>query len=127
MATGLAEKPRRECRTICLPVFEDEYRRIVDDAQQFRTWMEGSWAEWPELFPEDFSSRIVEPETEASQDSDVALAKNQLERWKLLPNLEQIVHRKFLILLPSSRYEALGNANQLNLVDFMFHRRKPLR
>ena len=36
MAAGLAEEPHRECRTICLPISEDEYRQIVGDPQWFR-------------------------------------------------------------------------------------------
>ncbi len=52
MAAGLAEGPRRESRTICLPIDEEEYRRIVETPVAFRAWVERSIAEMPELFPE---------------------------------------------------------------------------
>ena len=52
MAAGLAEEPHRECRTICLPISEDEYRQIVGDRQLFRQWLSKAAAERPELFPE---------------------------------------------------------------------------
>jgi len=52
MAAGLAEGPHRESRTMCLPVDEEEYRRIVETPKAFRDWLEQAIADMPELFPE---------------------------------------------------------------------------
>ena len=52
MAAGLAERPHRECRTICLPISAEENGQIVDHAGSVRLWIENAVADMPELFPE---------------------------------------------------------------------------
>src|SRR5579872_442833 len=44
----------RRCSTICLPVDQDTYRRLVDDPRRFRCWLDPSFRDGPELFPKDF-------------------------------------------------------------------------
>jgi hypothetical protein len=52
MANGLAAESSGCIRTICLPVVEEEYQRVIDDAQQFRRMLDSFYEQTPELFPE---------------------------------------------------------------------------
>jgi hypothetical protein len=45
----------RSCSTICLPVGKDTYADIVADPGRFRRWLEQSFRDHPELFPEGFA------------------------------------------------------------------------
>ena len=89
MAAGLAEKPHRECRTICLPISEDEYRRIVDDSVLFRQWIERTLAELPELFPETISGGFHLKDRRMSAKLDVMLRRIELRdatSWSIRPS-----------------------------------------
>lgn len=89
MAAGLAEKPHRECRTICLPVSEDEYRRIVDDSVLFRQWIENTLAKSPELFPETISGGFHLKDRRMSAKLDVILRRIELcdaTSWSIRPS-----------------------------------------
>jgi hypothetical protein len=54
MANGMAGSAG-SIRTICLPILEEEYRRIVEDAAQFRRALNRYYEQEPDLFPEGFS------------------------------------------------------------------------
>lgn len=59
MADGLAKRsPTRDIRTICLPCREEDYDAIVSQPQQFRLWLNESFARYPELFPEGFTHKF---------------------------------------------------------------------
>src|SRR5262245_42268868 len=47
-------KPRGSC-SICLPIDKADYQQVVDSAEAFRRWLDQSFCEMPELFPEAFS------------------------------------------------------------------------
>ena len=55
MANGVANESPRGIRTICLPVTEERYRQIMDDAVAFRAWLEECFRHVPELFPLGFT------------------------------------------------------------------------
>src|SRR3989304_2616692 len=55
MANGLAAESSGRIRTICLPIGEEEYQRMIDDASQFRGVLDCCYDQMPELFPENFS------------------------------------------------------------------------
>ena len=55
MAEGSALPWRRGHATICLPIEEGEYEAIVENPKEFRQWLDGCYAETPELFPEAFA------------------------------------------------------------------------
>ena len=55
MAEGSALALARGHATICLPVREEEYETIVEHPKRFRHWLDGCFAEMPELFPEGFA------------------------------------------------------------------------
>jgi hypothetical protein len=45
----------RSCSTICLPIDQDSYPQLADDPARFRAWLDGSFRDHPELFPEAFA------------------------------------------------------------------------
>lgn len=51
MANQSAERPTLNSRTICLPITEERYAKIVDQPAEFRRWLEESQEQMPELFP----------------------------------------------------------------------------
>ena len=54
MANGLAAEASGSIRTICLPIGEEEYRKIIEDGARFRRVVDRCYLETPELFPEGF-------------------------------------------------------------------------
>jgi hypothetical protein len=45
----------RPCSTICLPVGKDDYTGLIGDPDRFRAWLDQSFRDHPELFPEAFA------------------------------------------------------------------------
>ena len=58
------------CSTICLPCSKDHYLDLVDDPAAFRRWVDDSFRESPELFPDGFSKgyRLKDARTSAKLD-----------------------------------------------------------
>ena len=54
MAEGCATRASRGHRTICLPISEEAYARIIDDPAQFRRTIDDFYRRAPELFPPNF-------------------------------------------------------------------------
>lgn len=46
----------RQNRVICVPFTEDEYKRIVDDPKQFRSYLDRMVDQYPEIFPAEMLS-----------------------------------------------------------------------
>jgi hypothetical protein len=55
MAETGATRASRGQRTLCLPITEDAYARIVNDASEFRRTLDEAFRHAPELFPDDFA------------------------------------------------------------------------
>jgi hypothetical protein len=55
MAEAIATRASRGHRTICLPIAEETYRRVVNDPVAFRRWIDDCFRDAPELFPADFA------------------------------------------------------------------------
>jgi hypothetical protein len=55
MAGAIATRSSREYRTICLPISESVYRRVVHDPAQFRQVIDDCFKRMPELFPANFA------------------------------------------------------------------------
>src|SRR5215210_9243741 len=55
MAASLATRASRGHRTICLPIAEETYRRIVGDPVEFRRTLDDAFRRMPELFPAGFA------------------------------------------------------------------------
>ena len=54
----MAPRPTRSSRgqrTICLPITEEAYARLIEDPQQFRRALDEAYRGAPELFPNDFA------------------------------------------------------------------------
>ena len=58
MAEGLATRSSRGHRTICLPIAEESYCRVVDDPAAFRVAVDDGFRDAPELFPRRLRPRL---------------------------------------------------------------------
>lgn len=47
------------CSTICLPISKDAYQALIACPQQFRSWLDASFRDAPELFPEGFAQGFL--------------------------------------------------------------------
>ena len=55
MAEGIATRSSRGHRTICLPIEEEDYLRIIHDPKAFRRTLDDCFRQTPELFPVNFA------------------------------------------------------------------------
>lgn len=57
----------RSCSTVCLPIDQDSYPQVADDPARFRAWLDDSFRDHPELFPEAFAQgyRLKDDRTSA--------------------------------------------------------------
>jgi hypothetical protein len=55
MAESLATRASRGHRTICLPIAEETYQRIVGDPVEYRRTLDDAFRRMPELFPAGFA------------------------------------------------------------------------
>jgi hypothetical protein len=55
MAEIAATRASRGQRTLCLPIAEDAYARIINNSQEFRRTLDEAFRQAPELFPNDFA------------------------------------------------------------------------
>ena len=55
MAEIAATRASRGQRTLCLPIAEDAYARIINNSQEFRRTLDETFRRAPELFPNDFA------------------------------------------------------------------------
>ena len=55
MAESLAARASRGHRTLCLPIAEETYRRVVADPAEFRRALDDCFRRMPELFPANFA------------------------------------------------------------------------
>ena len=75
MAEGSDLALRRRDATICLPFGEDEYEAIVDDPKRFREWLDGCFAEMPELLPEGFAEGYAMKDARTSHKQGVPIRR----------------------------------------------------
>jgi hypothetical protein len=70
MADGTATRSSRGHRTICLPIPEEAYPRIVNDPGEFRRTIDDCFRRTPELFPPDFARgyQLKDDRTSAKQE-----------------------------------------------------------
>ena len=55
MAEGIATRSSRGHRTLCLPIEEEDYLRIIHDPKAFRRTLDDCFRQTPELFPVNFA------------------------------------------------------------------------
>lgn len=62
--------------TICLPISEEEYRKIMDSWPDVRRWIEESYSKTPELFPAGFEKGFGQKDSRSSK-------KIPLRLWRI--------------------------------------------
>lgn len=78
MAEGSPIEPRRSIRTICLPICEEDYREIVDDAEGFRRTLDSCFERMPELFPDTFSEGYQLKDGRVSEKAGLTIRRIEL-------------------------------------------------
>ena len=68
----------RNNRTICLPICENEYGTIIDNASQFRNFLDCSYKKMPELFPQNFSQGYQLKDKRMSLKRDIKVRRIEL-------------------------------------------------
>jgi hypothetical protein len=89
MAEGTAVERPRTCRTICVPIAEEQYVNIVDDPQVFRRWIEELAEQMPELFPENISQGFQFKDRRCSKKLQLWIRRIELadgSTWSVRPS-----------------------------------------
>ena len=68
----------RGCRTLCLPIAEQDYMRTVEDPAAFRAWLDRQYRRTPELFPSGFKQGYVLKDDRRSRKLLLRLRRIQL-------------------------------------------------
>jgi hypothetical protein len=55
------------CSTICLPISKDDYLSLIASPELFRRWIDTSFRDFPELFPEGFDQGFTSKDSRASK------------------------------------------------------------
>lgn len=74
MAASSQQKPRG-CSTICLPIDQDRYHRVVQSPEEFRLWLDQAFRDMPELFPKAFASGYTLKDARRSKKTDLLLRR----------------------------------------------------
>ena len=64
--------------TICLPFCDQEYGNIIDDAGQFRNFLDCSYEKMPELFPPNFSQGYQLKDSRMSMKLNIKIRRIEL-------------------------------------------------
>lgn len=81
MSNGLVSKGRtrsRGAKTICIPISEDEYQRVIDDPQKFRKVLDRLNNEMPDIFPRRFSQGYLMKDDRTSNKAGVKIRRIEL-------------------------------------------------
>ncbi len=65
----------RKSRVIRLPIEQNEYSKIVNSSHAFRCWLDGNHAQYPELFPDRFSSGYLMKDSLVSEKIGLVLRR----------------------------------------------------
>jgi hypothetical protein len=74
MAERLRHKPRG-CSTICLPINQDRYPKVVNSPQEFRLWLDQAFRDRPELFPQAFAKGYTLKDARLSKKTGLRLRR----------------------------------------------------
>jgi hypothetical protein len=74
MVERVGERPRGRS-TICLPISQEDYQRIIGDPEAFRRALDGAFHKSPELFPEAFCQGYVLKDSRTSDKLDIRLRR----------------------------------------------------
>jgi len=75
MAKSLATRASRGHRTLCLPIAEETYRRIVADPAEFRRALDDCFRRMPELFPAKFADGYQLKDDRTSSKQEVPIRR----------------------------------------------------
>ncbi len=75
MAKSLATRASRGHRTLCLPIAEETYRRIVADPAEFRRTLDDCFRRMPELFPAKFADGYQLKDDRTSSKQEVPIRR----------------------------------------------------
>ncbi len=75
MAKSLATRASRGHRTLCLPIAEETYRRIVADPAEFRRTLDDCFRRMPELFPANFADGYQLKDDRTSSKQEVPIRR----------------------------------------------------
>jgi hypothetical protein len=78
MADGCATRSSRGHHTICLPIPEEVYARIVNDPHEFRRALDHGFRQAPELFPPDFARGYRLKDSRMSVKQEVLIRRIEL-------------------------------------------------
>lgn len=74
-ADSQRQQQPRGSSTICLPIDKDLYQQTVESAQAFRRWLDQSFAQMPELFPEGFAQGYLLKDNRVSAKLGIGLRR----------------------------------------------------
>lgn len=77
------------CRTICLPITEELYAEIIADPKLFRQWLDRSFQQIPEVFPERFAQGYGMKDRRASGKQNLSIRRIELRdgtAWSIRPS-----------------------------------------
>ena len=66
-------------RTICLPFYDEEYGKIIDDAAQFRHFLDCIYEKMPELFPPNFLQGYQLKDSRMSKKLNIKIRRIELK------------------------------------------------
>jgi hypothetical protein len=75
MAKSLATRASRGYRTLCLPIAEETYRRVVADPAEFRREIDDCFRRMPELFPAKFADGYQLKDDRTSSKQEVPIRR----------------------------------------------------
>jgi hypothetical protein len=75
MAKSLATRASRGYRTLCLPIAEETYRRVVADPAEFRREIDDCFRRMPELFPAKFADGYQLKDDRTSSKQEVPIGR----------------------------------------------------
>ena len=78
MAESSQQKPSG-CSTICLPIDNDLYQRLIGSPQQFRRWLDQAFGDAPELFPKAFAQGYLLKDVRTSAKLGVRLRRSECQ------------------------------------------------
>ena len=84
----------RPCSTICLPVGQDDYTRLIDHPRRFRSWLDHAFRAHPELFPKGFATGYRLKDQRTSRKTGLRLRRVRLkatgEAFSVRPSFAQV-------------------------------------
>jgi hypothetical protein len=69
----------RRCSTLCLPIDQDNYRRLIDHPARFRSWLDQAFRDHPELFPTGFAQGYRLKDDRSSKKTGLRLRRVRLK------------------------------------------------